>query len=400
MSLFLSVIPVEEAQELVRQITTSTKKESISLKNAYLRVLAEDITAKEDIPGFSRSIVDGYGVLSADTTGAGESMPAMLECLGRVEMGTKSEYAIKSGQCVYLPTGAMLPEDCDAVAMIEYSERMDKDILIHRSMAKGENAIMQGEDFSEDVVAIKKGALLRPQECGVLAALGYESVEVFSKPRIGIISTGNEIVPVTKSPAPGEIRDVNSYLCGLSVSAEGGVPVYYGIVMDQPEELKKILEKAIAENDAVLISGGSSKDMRDATAYAIKELGEILVHGISIAPGKPTIIGKAGDVPVVGLPGHPASAFVVLKIIVSHMIGEMTGSQSILRICTSVLGNSIPSDQGKDEYIRVRIEDGHAIPIFGKSGLINTLSGSDGIVRVPVGSEGFEAGEQVRVILW
>lgn len=400
MNLFLSVIPVKEAQETIRRISDHTKKESISIEDANLRVLAQDIIANDNIPGFSRSVVDGYGVISADTAGAGESMPAMLECLGRVEMGTTAEYRIKPGQCVYLPTGAMLPGGCNAIAMIEYCEDMDGEVLVYRSLAKGENAIMEGEDFSKGAIVMNKGTILRPQECGVLAALGYDRVEVFSRPRIGIISTGNEIVPVTGSPKPGEIRDVNSYLCGLFVSAEGGIPVYYGIVRDNPEELRGTLKKAVAMNDAILISGGSSKDMRDATAYAIKELGELLVHGISIAPGKPTIIGKADDVPVIGLPGHPASAFVVLKIIVSHMIAKMTGREVAFRTFTAILKESIPSDPGKDEYVRVRIEEGHVIPIFGKSGLINTLSASDGLVRVPVGSEGFEAGEHVRVILW
>ncbi len=400
MSLFLRVVPVGEAVETVRRIAPPPGREEVSLVDALHRVLAADLRADIDIPGFDRSTVDGYAVYAADTVGAGEAIPAMLRYRGRVTMGGTDPGEIAPGSCVYVPTGGALPRGADAVVMIEYCERVGDDVLVRRPVAPGENVVLRGEDFRAGEVVLERGRVLSPRDIGVAAAVGVDRVSVAAVPRIGIISTGDELVPVTASPRPGEVRDANSYLCGSFVTERGGRPIYLGIVRDDREALEAAIASALRECDAVLVSGGSSKDERDTTASVITELGEVLVHGIAISPGKPTIIGRANGRPIVGLPGHPASAFVVLVAVVDHLLAAMVQTRVSRRTTTARLTQNIPSARGREDYVRVRVEDGRATPVFGKSGLLNTLVQSAGLVRVPAGREGLEAGEEVEVILW
>ena len=293
------------------------------------RVLSEDIAADIDIPGFNRSVVDGYAVRSADTTGAGDSVPAMLQLKGRINMGESAAGLSAVQRLMYLcPNRWGSAEGYDAVAMIEYCEVVGDMVLVKRPLANGENIVLRGEDFHAGEIVLKSGCRLGPQETGVLAAVGCSIVPVNRIPVIGILSTGNELVPVNEVPDGSRVRDVNSYLCSSFVKELGCKPLLYGIVPDERSIFRAALDSALKECDAVLISGGSSKDERDMTASLIQERGEVLVHGIAIAPGKPTIIGQAGGVPVIGLPGHPASAFIVLKIVVRHLLNAMTGDQS------------------------------------------------------------------------
>lgn len=400
MSLFLEVVPVSEAIEAVRRIAPPPRCGDAPLKDALYQVLAEDVSADIDIPGFDRSTVDGYAVAAADTAGASEAIPAMLRCLGRIGMGSTDPGSIFPGSCRYVPTGGALPEGADAVVMIEHAELIGDDVLVHRPVAPGENVVSRGEDFRTGDVVLERGCVLSPREIGVAAAVGAERVQVVTPPVVGIISTGNEIVPVARVPGPGEVRDANSYLAGAFVTERGCCPVYFGIVRDEREALEQALSSALDQCDAVLVSGGSSKDERDNTAAVIADLGEVLVHGIAIAPGKPTIIGTARGKPVIGLPGHPASAYVVLVAIVDHLLAAMRKTRVFRRTLRARLTQNIPSTRGREDYVRVSIDGDRATPIFGKSGLLNTLVQSEGLVRIPASSEGLEVGEEVEVILW
>ncbi|MHC1627016.1 MAG: molybdopterin molybdotransferase MoeA [Methanoculleaceae archaeon] len=400
MSRFLSVVSVDEAISVISGIAPAPRLECVPLTSAVGRVLARDVIADMDIPGFSRSTVDGFAVRASDTTGAGESIPAMLTRTGRVEMGTVPEKAVTPGTCMAMPTGGVLPEGADAVAMIEYCEVLGDRVLVHRPVAPGENVIRRGDDFAAGERVLAAGTVIRPQECGVLASAGVTEVGVSVRPRIAVISTGDELIPPGKVPGPGQIRDANTSLIAAYITARGGVPQVAGIVPDDPEALREAIGRAVRESDAVLVSGGSSKDMRDATARVIGELGEVLVHGIAISPGKPTIIGRIGDVPVLGLPGHPASAFVVLVVLGGRLLSLMQGAPAAQEPVRARLARNIPSSKGREDYVRVRLRDGVAEPCFGPSGLINTLSWSDGLVRIPAGCEGIEAGEEVEVIRW
>jgi molybdopterin molybdotransferase len=401
MSLFLNVVPVSDAVATVRTLAVMNREESVPPDDALHRILARDVRADVDIPGFTRSVVDGYAVRAADTTGSGDAIPAILSLRGRVAMGGTTNYPVGPGECIYVPTGGILPEGADAAVMIENTEQAGSVVLVKKSAAYGENVLFYNEDYSRGDVVLSKGRRLSAQDIGVLAAAGCTDVPVARMPKIGIISTGNELVPVNVIPRPGQVRDVNSYVIAAFVKEQGCVPVPYGIVGDDRDTLRSAISRATAVCDAVLISGGSSKDDRDMVAAVIEEQGEVLIHGIAIAPGKPTIIGRCGKIPVIGLPGHPASAFIVLVAIVRHLFTGMTGETgSSVRTVQATLAQNVPSSKGREDYVRVVVRDGIATPLFGKSGLLNTLVRSTGIVRVPAASEGLETGTTVEVILW
>jgi len=401
MSLFLHLVPVSEAIATVRSIAVRAEPENVPVADACRRVLATDVRADVDIPGFTRSVVDGYAVRAADTTGAGDAIPAMLTSKGRIAMGAATENSIGAAECMYVPTGGILPEGADAVIMVEHTELFGDHVLARKPVAHGENVLFYNEDFAQGAIALTAGRRLSAQDTGVLAAVGCVQVPVTRTPRVGIISTGNELVPVDEIQKAGQVRDVNTYIVSSYVRDHGCIPVVYGIIKDERETFRAALARAVAECDAVIISGGSSKDDRDMAAAIIAEQGEVLVHGVAIAPGKPTIIGRCGTVPVIGLPGHPASAFIVLVVIGRHLLDGMTGDLATALVTVpATLAMNVPSAKGREDYVRVLLKDGVATPLFGKSGLLNTLVRSDGIVRVPAGSEGLETGTTVEVILW
>jgi molybdopterin molybdotransferase len=401
MSRFLQVVAVPDAVRAAVSIAPSTATETVPVEQSAGRVLAAPVAADTDIPGFDRSVVDGYAVRSADTTGAGDAVPALLQCIGRVTMGTGRKLVIRDSECAYIPTGGILPDGADAAVMVEYTEEAGDTILIRRPAATGENVLRHDEDFKQGETVLWPGRRLTPQDAGVLAACGCEMVTVAKKPVVGIISTGNELVPVTAVPGPGQVRDANASMLAAWLSEYGCIPRIYGIVKDERAAFEAVLSRALPECDVVLLSGGSSKDDRDMTAGVIAGTGEVLIHGIAIAPGKPTIIGRIAGKPVFGLPGHPASAFVTLIAIVRPLLDKMLGQKKpLLRMVTATLAENIPSQRGREEYVRVRLENGRATPLFGKSGLLNTLVKSDGLVCIPAGYEGFEKGSEVGVILW
>jgi molybdopterin molybdotransferase len=402
MSRFLNVIPVAEAVAVAEKIAPAQTIEHVPIEHASGRVLAEDIFADTDIPGFNRSVMDGYAVRSADTTGASDAVPALLHCAGRVLMGIYDPaLALCTGECIYTPTGGVLPAGADAVVMVEYAEEAGDTILIKKAVSHGENVLQKDEDFMKNRTVFTHGRRLNPQNIGVLAACGYSTVAVAKKPVIGIISTGNELVPGVTVPGPGQVRDANAPMLAAWLADYGCIPRFYGIIRDEREAFETVLAQATPECDMVILSGGSSKDDRDMTAAVIAAQGQVLVHGIAIAPGKPTIIGKIAGTPVFGLPGHPASAFVVLIAIVRPLIDAMLGqTRSVVRSTNAVLAVNIPSARGREEYVRVKVENGIATPLFGKSGLLNTLVASDGLVCIPAGYEGLEKGSEVVVILW
>jgi molybdopterin molybdotransferase len=401
MSLFLQLVSVPKAIETVRDIAVRCRDETVSLGEALHRVLAQDIYTDIDIPGFTRSVVDGFAVRAAETTGSSDAIPSIFTFRGRIAMGSSSGILVQPGECIYVPTGGILPGGADAVVMIEHTEQIGGEVLVRRAVAYGENVLLFNEDFARGDAVCPEGKRLSPRDIGVLAAAGCTIVPVVRMPKVGIISTGNELVPVSEKPLPGQIRDVNTYVVASFVQEQGGLPLLFGIVRDDRDALHSAISRAASECDAVLISGGSSKDNRDMVATVIAEKGEVMVHGIAIAPGKPTIIGRWGTTPVVGLPGHPASAYIVLIAIVRHLLAGMTGETgSSIRVVQATLGQNVPSSKGREDYVRVIVQDGIASPVFGKSGLLNTLVQSAGVVRVPADSEGLETGTPVEVILW
>jgi molybdopterin molybdotransferase len=400
MNRFLSVVPVDEAIRTLRSLAPRPSTERVPLAGSFHQVLAEDARTDADIPGFDRSIVDGFALHARDTVGASDSIPSLLRYRGRIAMGESPSFTIQADECAYIPTGGVLPVGADAVAMIEYSEQVEDQVLVHRSVASGENVVRRGEDFARGSVILPTGHLVRPQDLGVLAAAGFTHVTVYRIPRIGILSTGNEIVPIERTPGPGQVRDANSFMIHGFLAEHACEPQMYGIIPDDLNLLRDTLTRAIRECDAVVLSGGSSKDTRDVSARVIGELGEVCIHGVALQPGKPTIIGRSGMTPLIGLPGHPASAYIVLRVLVTPLLEQMTGRSFPPVRISAVLAENIPSPKGREDYVRVRLENGKAIPLFGKSGLLNTLVQSEGMVRIPAESEGLEAEMTTEVIRW
>ncbi len=384
--------------------------ERINIENSLSRILAEDIYSPEDMPGFDRSSVDGYAVISSDTFGASETMPLYLEVVGEVKMGEESLNRLTSGKAVKIPTGGMLPPGSDAVIMLEYTAQVDKSLIeILRPVAPGENVIKKDDDIKAGELVLKKGHRLRPQDIGALAGLGITEIDVYRKPVVSIISTGDEIVPATEKPRPGQVRDINSYNLHCLVVEAGGIPVRIGILKDEYEVIRDTLKKTCENSDMVLISGGSSVGTRDYTAKAIDELGNpgVLFHGVIMKPGKPTIGGIVNGVPIFGIPGHPAAATICFFNFVKPVIKRLSGHVSIEfpKTIKAVLTKNIPSSPGRTDFIRVQIisteDKGYlAEPIFGKSGLITTLVRADGLVVIPPERLGLEEGETVEVLLF
>ena len=403
---FFKVVDIDDvcAQRALFPVVDS---EVLPLELTGGRVLAEAVTADLDIPGFTRSTMDGYALQGATTFGATESNPGYLTVVGSVAMGARPDFQIGLGQAVRIATGGMLPQGADAVMMIEHTEALDDNTIeVYKSVAPGQHVVAKGEDIARGQTLLTSGQRVRPQEAGLLAAMGCERVRVFCKPRIGIISTGDEVVPVTDVPGPGQIRDVNSTTLSAMTVAAGGHPRVYGIVQDRFELLKTTCARALAENDMVLISGGSSVGMRDFTIEAFKaqEDAEIMVHGVSISPGKPTILARSGTKPMWGIPGHITSAMVVFRVLVQPFVDYLGGLDDRFRRVFTIpcrLARNLSSSQGRVDFVRVRLvhQDGelYAEPLLGKSGLIHTMVKADGLVRIAAHVEGLDKGDRVAV---
>ncbi|EPS56209.1 molybdenum cofactor synthesis domain-containing protein [Clostridium botulinum Af84] len=377
----------------------------MELLSSMDRVIYEDIVSHINVPNFRRSTVDGYAVNSKDVAGASESMPAMMNYRGEVFMGKIPEVNIDfPGDCVYVPTGGMIPEGSDSVIMVEYTERVHEDtVLINKATAYGEKVVEIGEDIAKEEVIIKKGERLRPYEIGVLSSLGITKVPVCRNPKVAIISTGDEIVDPNKEPNLGEVRDINSYLLQASIIEDGGIPINYGIIRDDFNLLKNTVEKAIEDTDIVLISGGSSVGKKDVTIDVINSLGDtgVFVHGIAIKPGKPTIIGNVKDKIVFGLPGHPLSAAVVYKVIVKYYIDKIAGVKEKVFPIVCKFNINYHSAKGREEYLPVTLNwqenEIIASPIFSKSGLISGFSKAYGFIKIDKNLEGIKKDEKVFV---
>lgn len=382
--------------------------ETIDVGSACFRILASDLTAPRDLPGFRRSCMDGYAVQAASTFGASESSPAWLEISPTISMGQVPDFVLAPGQAAPISTGGMLPQGADAVVMVEHTEAVDESsVEIYKSVAPLQHVIDAAEDFAQNQTVLPAGTFLRPQETGLAAGLGFSHLEVHKKPRVGIISTGDEIVPITQEPGPGKIRDINSYTLAGFMEQAHAQPVCYGIVKDDPGALKRACERALEETDMVMISGGSSVGVRDFTLEVLSGLPDtkVLVHGMSISPGKPTLLARSGSKPVWGLPGQVVSAMVVVKIVVLPFLHQIQGHKTRvnpIRIPAKLTRN-VSSAQGRRDFVRVLLENDQgqmlARPVLGKSGLIRTMIHADGLLEIPDHVEGLEQDTRVDVIL-
>jgi molybdopterin molybdotransferase len=406
-------VSVEDARQLLG--THLPAKELISLRipieQSFGRVLSEQISSPEDLPAFSRSTVDGFAVNSSDTFGATEGMPGYLTVSQEILMGERPDFTLTRGRAAKIATGGMLPGGADAVVMLEHVQYADKDLIeVLRPAAPGENVISAGEDIRKDELILSRGTMLRPQDVAALAGAGITSVAVYEKPRVSIISTGDEIIPAGSPAEAGKVREMNAYTLSGLILAQGGIPLRKGIVRDVYEEIRDALGEALRDSDMVLISGGSSVGTKDMTAEIIGSFGPpgVLFHGVALKPGKPTIGAIVGGVPVFGLPGHPAAVAVCFEVFILDVLRVLTGREgtgsSARRTVSALLAKNVSSDGGREEHVRVSLkEEGGelwAVPVLGKSGLIRTLVKAEGTIVIPSHVRGIEKGERVNVLLF
>jgi molybdopterin molybdotransferase len=412
---FLQLLPPQDALDNLLVALNRARAErrvldeEIDLHQALGRVTVEAILAPHPLPSFARSTVDGYAVRAVDTYGASDGLPAYLNVIGEVPMGRPPEFDIHPYECALIHTGGMLPESADAVVMVEHTQSVRPgEVEILRAAAVAENVLEIGEDVSTGQEVIPAGTQLRPAEIGGLAGLGIVRVRVARQPRVAIISSGDEVVPPQMDIQPGQVRDVNAYTLAALVREAGGDPIHYGIVTDDATAMETTARKAMESCDLVVITAGSSASTRDLTATVINRLGKpgVLVHGVNVRPGKPTILAVCDGKAMIGLPGNPVSALVIAGLFVVPVIRSLMGVQSERpkSALTAQLTLNLASTAGREDWIPVRLVKGEsgyqAEPVFGKSNLIFTLSRADGLVRIPPDATGLSAGQTVDVILF
>jgi molybdopterin molybdotransferase len=412
---FFNVLPPDDARELLlRYLTHRTPPEETVTVGALGRITAAPVFAPHALPSFRRSTMDGYAVRAADTYGASEGLPAFITVIGEVPMGAPAGVSLTTGEAALVHTGGMIPDTADAVVQVELTQRFGDgsqfpyEIEVFRAMAVGQNVLQIGEDVAAGAEILPAGHLIRPQDLGGLLALGVTEVAVSQKPRVGILATGDEVVPPDKTPGPGQIRDINSYTIAGQVQRAGGIPVFGGIVGDKLAALRAAAERLLNETDMLVLSAGSSVSVRDVTVDVVDSLGEpgVLLHGVATRPGKPTIVGVVSGKPVVGLPGNPVSAMVQFDMFGVPAIFRLQGmDQPPLRgLVWARLAQNIASETGREDYVPARLDqsDGElrATPVFGKSNLIYTLVNADGLIKIPLNKGGVLAGEWVEVRLF
>jgi len=397
----LNVVTAQEALRIILENAPAmTKTETVSLEDALRRTAAEDILSPEDLPAFARSTVDGYAVIAEDTFGCSESIPAMLLCDGEILMGERPEKKLEKGHCIRISTGGSLPPGSDAVSMIEYTDDMgDEFRYIYKPVSCLENVNNKGDDVSAGSAVLKKGAAISSRSIAVLAALGIAQVKVTGKIRVGILSTGDELVEYAAKPEGAQIRNINSVMLKAQVEELGADPVVYPIVKDELPLLTDALKTALAECDMDLISGGSSVGEKDNTFRVLHDLGQVLFHGISIKPGKPTLFANTSGKPVFGLPGHPQAAFFIFRLFAAPCLRKMMRSEDSGLCIERLLSSNIPSNHGREEIIPVRLDGQYVHPLYAKSGAISVLTRADGYIRIAREAEGLQKDTCVEVFL-
>lgn len=391
----------EARQRFAEAWTPQYETEEVATPDALGRVLAISVSATEDLPPFRRSLMDGFACRAEDIA----TTPARLRIVDDVQMGEEARVPIGSGEATRIPTGGMLPEGADVVVPIEQAEVTDETVTILNSLAAGRHLIERGEDVSAGELLLEAGHRLRPPDLGALMGLGVTRITVYRLPQVGILSTGDEVVPADQQPPLGKVRDMNSYSLAAYVQHVGAVPRRYGIIQDDEEALLAAAQSALAECDMLLFSAGSSVGAKDVVADVIDRLGQpgVLVHGVDIRPGKPTVFAVCGGKPVFGLPGQPVSVLNTFDQFVAPVLRRMLCHSDEVPLRRARLTEAIRSADGREDHVRVTLErrDGEwwATPIMGVSAMISTMVRAQGITVIPSRAPGFEAGAEIDVRL-
>ena len=408
---FFKVLEPREALNVLLTVHPVATEEIPSVR-ARARVLADELRSAVDLPHFHRAAMDGYAVIAKDTFGASQSLPAYLKLAGVVEMGKEAAQPLTPGTAMRISTGGMMPPHADSVVMVEYTDETDAGLVeIHRGVSPWQNVIQIGDDIKKGELVFPRGRRLRAHDLGALTGVGIASIPVFKKPRIALISTGDEIVDVESEPRPGQVRNINQHSLAGLIEECGGELKDWGVVRDDRTALRDAIAGALEWSDLVLLSGGSSMGAKDIALETILSFpdAQFVFHGISIAPGKPTIFAKACGKPILGLPGYPVSALVIFDLFAAPLIRRLGGEnldvlEKFSRTVRAVLKTNVASQIGREDYVRVVLERSPAgllaAPLPSKSGAIFTLVKADGMVRVDMNQDGLEQGEEVEVILF
>ena len=397
------MLPLTDAIQFVCRLAkkTSLLSEQRKISVCRGRILAKDVIADADLPAFDRSAVDGYAVVSRDTFGASVAQPSLLRLAGEVKMGERAGVLLSDGTCVAVWTGGELPPGADAMVMLEYAERLPGGVIaVENSVAPGRHVVFRGDDVKAGEILLAAGTRLTAREIGLLAALGVTETEVFARPRVGILSTGDELIDPAQTPVGGQIRDSNGEMLRAACHEAGADARFLGRVADEEETLLLAMKNGAEECDLLLLSGGSSAGAKDAACRCLAALGEMLFHGLALKPGKPAFAGRIGGTLVVGLPGHPAAAYLVFHALVRPLLAALAGCEVVERTARATLQCAAPSNEGREELLPVRLCGGMAEPIALKSGLLSPLTRADGYVRIPRDTEGLQKGALVEVILF
>jgi molybdenum cofactor synthesis domain-containing protein len=390
-----------EAKALVdANIRPIERTETVQLNSLVHRVLAQELRSSIDVPPYNRSAMDGYAVKAEDTFSAGKFQPVELDCVGVVNAGEVPEGEVKKGTCIQIATGAMIPDGADSVVMVENTERSGKKVQIYKSVPPRANVSKRGEDIKNDSVVLRAGEVLAPSKVGVLAALGFKEAKVYSMPRVSVIPTGNEVAEVGKELRKGQVYDINSHTLSSILRENGCVPVLHRIVEDTAEALTSAFREA-SDSDMIVLSGGSSAGERDVLEGVVSKLGKVIFHGVQIKPGKPTIFGVIGKVPVFGMPGYPTSCLTngyVFLLPAARKMARLPPKRDVIQIAP--MAKKYAADLGRHQFLTVKIKDGEAHVVFKESGTITSIANADGWIEIPPNVDIVEKGTMVEVHLF
>jgi len=407
LSEFFDVITPKEAIKklLSEKNFPAMVSEKINTVNSNRRILSQDIKSSINLPHFNRSSMDGYAIYASDSNGVSLSTPNYLEIIEEIKMGDVPKHKILTGKTSRIFTGGMIPEGSNAVIMEEDTEELGNNMIeIKKPVSIGENIIFSGEETKKGNIIIKKGTKIRSQEIGSLLESGFTEIFVSKKPIIGVLSSGDELIPPEKTLELGKIRDINTYTISNLINSSGGIAEIFPILPDDLNSQLNQAKKALQFCDMLIFSAGSSISYRDTTAEVINSLDKpgVIVHGISVKPGKPTILGLSGKKPIIGLPGNPVSSIMIFINIVKPILDKLNNHISVItKQIDCTLTEDVSSQTGREDYVQVSIRSTAqktlATPVFGKSNLINTLVNSDGFITIPPETGGLYKNSLVKV---
>lgn len=391
----------EAVDAIMGKIEPIKRTEVVSITEAMGRILAEDQISDIDVPPFARAAMDGFAVSAEDTYGAGKFDPINLEILENIHAGENPSQVVEESACSQIATGAPMPEGADSVIKVERTEKRDGTVDVYKPVHPGENVSPKGEDIEVDEVVLNEGGYITSAKIGAMAAMGKEKVKVYCKPEIGVIPTGDEVVPLGEELKPGQIYDVNSYTLSSLIEENGCISVKGTIVQDDIEGLKEAIKRRSEELDMVLFSGGSSVGDKDILVDALDSIGEVIFHGVKLKPGKPTLFGKVKGTPVIGMPGYPTSCLNTAQQLIRPALREMARlPDPPERTVETVLQKRITSSLGRQQYMTVRVEGNKAYPVYKQSGAITSMANADGYFRISENVELVDKGEEIEVVMF